>query len=230
MQSIISISKCPICNGKEYIFHISEDGYESAEPCECLIAKWTENWLRHSGIDYEEYQTKNLGTFFTDCEMAEKMKDNAVKFLADKEATGCGYFGKSGIGKTHICIAISQELTKKRKLPHKYFAYRAEIQKLKATMYQDEAYQELMYKWTNCPILYIDDFLKFATNKDGIQTQDLQIMFDIINSRYINKKITIFSSELTVKEISNIDEALGSRIYAMIEPYGLKCDGKNRRL
>ena len=97
-------------------------------------------------------------------------------------------------------------------------------------MYQDEAYQELMYKWTNCPILYIDDFLKFATNKDGIQTQDLQIMFDIINSRYINKKITIFSSELTVKEISNVDEALGSRIYAMIEPYGLKCDGKNRRL
>ena len=73
---------------KNIFFHISEDGYESAEPCECLIAKWTENWLRHSGIDYEEYQTKNLGTFFTDCEMAEKMKDNAVKFLADKEATG----------------------------------------------------------------------------------------------------------------------------------------------
>lgn len=229
MTVLKSTSKCPICNGVEYILHTSEDGYTSGEPCECLIAKWTENWLRHSGLDYEEYQKLSMDNFNKDTELAKKMKQTATDFLNDKEAKGCGFFGKSGVGKTHICIAICQELTRTRRLPHKYFAYRTEIQRLKANFYNDEQYQELMYKWTNTPILYIDDLLKFATNQKGVQDQDLQIIFDLVNSRYINKKITLFSSEKTVSEIRGIDEALASRIYSMVEPYGLRCDGENRR-
>lgn len=88
-----------------------------------------------------------------------------------------------------------------------------------------------MDKWQGCRLLYMDDLLKFARDTHGnILSQELQIIYDIINTRYINKAITVFSSEYTVSEICEIDSALGSRIYEMVNPYGMKCEGKNRRI
>ncbi len=85
-------------------------------------------------------------------------------------------------------------------------------------------------RWIDAEALLIDDLFKFSVSKDGsIQQQDLQIMFDIINNRYLNRRITIFSSEYTVAEIKDVDAALGSRIFSMIHPYGMKCEGANRR-
>lgn len=221
--------KCQKCKDEGFTFAVV-DGYEQAKECECQIPIRVERYLRSSGVDYEEYSAKTLNSFKTDNDMATQMKDYAIRFLADPHAKGIGYFGKSGIGKTHICIAICQELTKKRLIPHLYFSYRSEIQRLKAEFYHEEAYAALMNRWINCRVLYIDDLFKFSTGRDGqIQSQDLQIMFDLINSRYLNKSMTIFSSEYSVNDIKRIDEALGSRIFSMIHPYGVKCEGDNRR-
>jgi DNA replication protein DnaC len=220
---------CEKCNDIGYTF-TEIDGYLTSKMCSCQREKTIESILKSSGITYEEYQSKTLESFKTENKMAAEMKSMAEKFIADKKATGIGYFGKSGTGKTHICIAICNELTKKRLLLHRYFSYRTDIQKIKACYYDLDMFNHTMGKYLSCDVLFIDDLFKFATNKDGgIQTQDLQIMFDIINTRYLNKSITIFSSELTVEEIRKIDEALGSRIYAMIQPYGVKCIGENMR-
>lgn len=221
--------KCQKCKDEGFTFSMV-DGYEQAKECECQVLIRIERYLKSSGVDYEEYSAKTLNSFKTDNDMATQMKDYAIRFLADPHAKGIGYFGKSGIGKTHICIAICQELTKKRLIPHLYFSYRSEIQRLKAEFYHEEAYAALMNRWISCRVLYIDDLFKFSTGRDGqIQSQDLQIMFDLINSRYLNKSMTIFSSEYSVNDIKRIDEALGSRIFSMVHPYGLKCEGENRR-
>ena len=63
-----------------------------------------------------------------------------------------------------------------------------------------------------------------------VDREELRIIFDIINSRYLNHLTTIFSSEYSVNDITIIDEALGSRIYEMINPYGLFVQGSNQRL
>ena len=74
-------------------------------------------------------------------------------------------------------------------------------------------------------------FWKAARNKQGdIDATELRITYDIINGRYINNLRTIFSSEYTVSEIMKIDEAIGGRIYEMVMPYGVKCEGYNRRI
>lgn len=221
--------KCDKCRDKGFIF-LEVNGYEQARECECRLPIRIEKHLRNSGVDYEEYSAMSLDAFKADTDEAKRMKDYAERFLNDPRAKGIGYFGKSGAGKTHICIAICQELTRKKLMPHLYFSYRREIQRLKATYYNEEEHNGMMKRWINCKVLYIDDFLKFSTGRDGqIQSQDLQIMFDIINSRYLNKSTTIFSSEYSVNEIKKIDEALGSRIFSMIYPYGVKCEGENRR-
>jgi len=223
-----SHTECEECNGLGYILK-DVNGYLTAVECHCHKAKRIKAALLTSGINAEEYELKNLDTFIADNPMAEKMKDNAERFLSDPNARGIGFFGKSGIGKTHICIAICQELTKEKGLIHKYFPYKSEMQKLKASFYDAEDYERLMSRWVNCDVLYIDDLLKFALGKDGIRNQDLEITYDIINTRYLNRAMTIFSSEYSLAEITDIDEALGSRIFSMIHPYGVKCEGENRR-
>lgn len=230
-EPIETTYKCSKCRDEGFIFSVSPEGYEQASECECQTPLKIERYLKSSGVDYGEYKSKTLGTFKADTKMAAEMKDYAERFLNDITAKGIGYFGKSGIGKTHICIAICQEITRKKLIPHLYFSYRHEIQKLKAAYYHEEEYARLMDRWISCKILYIDDLFKFATGKDGkMLSQELQIMFDIINSRYLNRSTTIFSSEYSVNEIKNIDEALGSRIFSMIHPYGLRCEGDNRRI
>lgn len=221
--------KCEKCKDEGYTLK-EIDGYLTAIPCSCQKMRKIESIMRSSGVNYEEYTSKTLDSFNIKTDIAKRMKDTALKFLEDEDATGIGYFGRSGTGKTHICIALCLELSKQNELVHKYFPYRQEIQKLKSSFYDFERYQKQMDRWINCDVLFIDDLFKFANSKDNqIQNQDLQIMFDIINTRYLDKALTIFSSELSVKEITSIDEALGSRIYSMVIPYGVSCDGENVR-
>ena len=65
------------------------------------------------------------------------MYDLAQSFLKDDEAKGIGFWGNSGTGKTHICIAICNELLKKG-ISHKYFNYRRDIQRLIALRFKEE--------------------------------------------------------------------------------------------
>lgn len=228
MSTTLNI-ECPICQGEGFIW-VVEDGYDRVKECECRKELMIERYLHNSGIDYTEYREKSLATFQTDTDEAKRMKELAEQFISDKTKRGIGYFGRSGTGKTHICIAICQELTRRRGWPHRYFSYRREIQRLKAVAYNDAEYSRLLSEWTTCKVLYIDDLLKLATDQRGvIQKQDLQIIYDIINTRDLNKAVTIFSSEYTVSDITKIDEALGSRIYKMTE-LGMRCEGRNRRI
>lgn len=221
---------CPYCKDDGFITYRNEDGYDVSMECECSKRKRLERKLRKSGITLGEFESKTLDSFKADNPEAAEMKSMAVKYLGDPKALGIGYFGKSGTGKTHICIAICQEFMRNRGVDCRYFSYRADMQKLLRSYYEDSYWQQVD-ELCAVPVLYIDDLLKFAKSARGeVLESELRIAYDIINTRYINKRRTIFSSEYTVNEILDIDEALGSRIYSMVKPYGMKCEGKNRRI
>ena len=223
---------CHDCYNTGYVIQTDKDGYTVSVPCECYQQRILARRLKRSGIIPSEYKKRSLDNFKADTEMSKTMKDAAVKFLADDKANGIGYFGKSGLGKTHICIAICLELSLKKNQGHMYFSYREEMQRLTTAYYKDQQeYDDLMHKRKTCRNLYIDDFWKGSKNKFGeIDPNELRITYDIINGRYLNGLRTLFSSEYTVTEIMQIDEAIGGRIYEMVVPYGVKCDGKNRRI
>ena len=221
--------KCSICKDKGIIAEYKNNQFKYKRCDKCYKKNVIKSNLRRSGISSEDYKRYTFESFICDTEQAKQMKEIAIQFLKDDKATGLGYFGRSGTGKTHICIAVCQASGK----VHHYWQYRREIQKIKAVMYKDlKEYERLMQLPINSPFLYIDDFLKCGGNvldKD-LSHQDLQIMFDIINARYINKKKTIISSERTLKEIFTLDEAIGSRLYEMLSPYIVKVEGQNRRI
>lgn len=158
------------------------------------------------------------------------MKALAIRFL-DEKGKWLGFFGKSGAGKTHICIAVCQELVKRYLWSFKYVPYRSIIRELRSNIFDDDKYGEIMHDLIETDILYIDDLLKFSQDQKGEVIQDeLRILYDIINERYLKEKTTIISSEYSMKEILSIDEALGSRMLELIGKYGFKCSGQNHRL
>lgn len=232
--------QCSICCDDGYIVEV--DGkqipYRDApsggrvQPCTCQIKKEMEISMSNSGIDINKYKQKSFETFIRDTEEARKMYDLANRFLDDNEVQGVGYFGQSGAGKTHICIAICNELAKKG-IRHRYLNYREDLPRLKALMsdpYAKEEFAKEMNKFKQTKVLYIDDLFKLAKNSKGdIDTRDLQIVFDIINYRYINGMRIIISSEYTVAEIKEFDEATAGRIFEMMKDTGLKITGNNRR-
>lgn len=219
--------QCEKCKDTGFI-QIEENGQTKVMYChDCEKKRNLERWLAHSGISQNDYDRYKMSTFLTDTEEAARMAERARKFLKDKNAKGIGFFGRSGTGKTHICIAVCQAMEKE----HHYWQYRHQIQRIKAVMYKDLGqYEELLKIPKTSPCLYIDDLFKGAWANGGISNQDLQIMFDIIDARYINGLQTIVSSEYDLEKITGADEAIGSRLYEILSPHIMYVSGINRRI
>ena len=83
----------------------------------------------------------------------------------------------------------------------------------------DAEYQNIVGPLKTVKALYIDDL--FKTKKKIPPTDaDIMLAFEIINSRYNNKDLlTIISTERSIDDIIQYDEALGSRIYHRSKNY-----------
>ena len=76
--------------------------------------------------------------------------------------------------------------------------YRDIIMGIKQNMLDSEMYNNTLNKYREIEVLLIDDLFK------GQRTQsDLNIMFEIINYRYMNNLPMIISTELTIADITH---------------------------
>mgnify|MGYP004696269157 FL=1 len=92
--------------------------------------------------------------------------------------------------------------------------YRDVITKIKQNMIDEEYYRRSISKYQTCEILLIDDLFKGKVNES-----DINIIFEIINYRYLNFMPVIVSSEFSVDKLLDFDEGVGSRIYEMCKDY-----------
>ncbi len=123
------------------------------------------------------------------------------------------FCGQVGSGKTHISVALAINFIKSG-IRVIYMPYRECITKIKQNILDQDYYKKVLSKYQTCEVLLIDDLYKGKINKS-----DINIMFEIINYRYINHLPIIVSSEFLVEEILCFDEAVGSRIYEMCKRY-----------
>lgn len=99
--------------------------------------------------------------------------------------------------------------------------YRDNIISLKQNMMDEEYYRKVMNKFKRAKVLLIDDLFK-----GSISGSDVNIMFEIINYRYLNGLPVIVSCEKSIDEIISIDEAIGSRLYEMSCGYVVGFNGR----
>lgn len=225
---------CRLCRNKG-VRYVVKEGYVVAQECKCVPARETIVRIRKSGLE-SVLRTNTFESYLAQEPWQVRIKQEALRFLSDH--TGKWFFigGQAGAGKTHICTALVGQLIHKG-YSAKYMLWKDESSKLKRVMHEGTQYERLLQELKSVPVLYIDDFFKTSVNSDGRKAQptqgDINLAFEILNYRYNQDRITIISSEMTIKEIIACDEAVGSRIFQKTHPYSLnlsKDKAKNQRL
>ena len=219
---------CTICKNKGFTFFIRGDEIVS-RLCECQKIRKTIYLLKESGIK-EHLTTKTLDTFIAKEKWQGGIKAQAEVYLRDKENKWFFIGGQSGSGKTHLCTAICMELMK-RGNSLIYMQWLDASRALKSAS-NEFYFGELIKKYKDVDILYIDDFFKVRAGTEPTGA-DIKIAFELLNSRLSRDKVTIISSEFTLRELAKFDEATMSRINEKAKPYVLainKDTSKNQRL
>lgn len=220
-ESLKSNYKCDKCRDMQFIE--LEDG--SFGPCECRKFRIAENKLKASGIS-EEFREKRFENFdyersIETMQAYAKAKSYSKNFdgirVARKNSTLLS--GQVGSGKTHLAMAIANMLLD-NSIGLIYMPYRSSITNLKQSITDEENYQREINMYKNAEVLLIDDLFK-----GRITESDTNIMYEIIDYRYFKNLPIIVTTEKSVDDLLEIDEAVGSRIYEMSKDYVVSIKG-----
>lgn len=223
--------ECERC-GDENGYLILHNGMQVWKECECLPAKRVKRIMRMSEIT-PEMQNKTFENFET------INKSNQVKYAKDIAATyylkfdeirqqrnnSFAIVGQVGSGKTHLLFAICNALIVDG-VQVIYFPYVEGMNDLKSKF---DLLEEKTDRLKKASVLFIDDLFK---GRDKPTDWQIEMMFAIINYRYLNHLPILLTSEKDYDTLLEIDEAIGSRIYEMTKGYRFVFKGKelNHRL
>ena len=219
----MTCQRCKESNG--WIVISTPDNWytEHMERCTCTQTQAVQN-----RIGKEQLVGFELLTFTTfeayDANTLE-IKDKARIYLKNPKHSFL-LLGESGRGKTHLAMAIANNLLAK-KHGVLVFKYRDEIRKMQSAINTPE-FEKMMYRFRNCEYLVIDELFKSKPSES-----ELKIMYEIIDHRAAKGKSMIITSEKTLNDLMDIDEALLGRIYQSCHDDNNICvivGGQNYRL
>lgn len=203
--------KCSSCQDTGFILKTDENGLDVASRCKC----WAKELWRQSGIlesfcekSFEDFNTRNIPQLIKAKSKAEKYVTGFMEFERERY-NSIMFIGQVGAGKTHLGVAICGELIKSG-VPVVYMAYRNTVTKIKQNITDEAVYSRELKRYTSARVLYIDDLLK-----GRLTETDVNIMYEIVNYRYMNHMPVIISTEKSQGELIDFDEAVGSRILEM---------------
>jgi DNA replication protein DnaC len=228
---------CKICKNKGNIAKLVDLGNGSYThcfaDCQCVETRNSIMRMKRSGLKdiIKDYTFDK----FEDTEPWQKTLKTAAMEYA-KHPEGWLFFGgQSGCGKTHLCTATCREFLLKGKCVQ-YMLWRDDVTRLKAAVTDSEEYTKLIDRYKTADVLYIDDLFKTGRAADNTMPKptpaDINYAFEIINYRYNNPALlTIISSEMSIDELLDVDEAIGGRIYERATAFTIgKSREKNYRL
>ena len=214
---------CPLCRNRGYFHRVRADSSTYVEECSCMPIRRNRLRLRESGLeDMAGRQT------FDSWQCDEAWQEEAKTKAQDYADHPDGWFlacGPCGTGKTHLCTAICAELMAQG-TEVRYVLWREFAPQAKAAVNDQYEYSRLVTPLKEVPVLYIDDLFKTGKGQEPT-TGDVNLAFELMNSRYNDSsKVTIISTERSVSELIEIDEAVGSRIYERSKGHSYNFDGK----
>lgn len=210
---------CKLCLNRGYTAILREGMAgvlsEAWVPCRCQEIRKSIMRMRRSGLE-ASIRDYTLDKFEVKADWQREMVRAARDFLENGVPEGRWFFmcGQPGCGKTHICTAIARKLLYDR--PVYYMVWPTESKRLKAIVNEADEYAQAMRKLESIDVLYIDDLFKPVKNDEGKimppNGPDMRLAFEILNYRYINRLVTIISTEWYLDELLDFDEATASRI------------------
>lgn len=225
---------CDICKNKGYTVRVigSDGDYELAQsPCVCEKSRRSIRNLKASGLE-NVLLDYSLANYEASQPWQSVLLEKVKQYVAEGGDRWLFIGGQSGAGKTHLCSAVAIDLLR-HGVEVKYMLWKSDSRKIRNDNFDGG---NLIEYYKNVEVLYIDDLFKCGkTHGEEMQkptASDINIAFEIINSRVAQKKKTIISSESSILELFEIDEATAGRIKQMCGEYCLnisKGEGKNYR-
>lgn len=193
--------------------------------CPCYVLEQAKRIWDSAGINTEQAQ-ETFTTYKTWNQSSKLAKEIAVKYyqrfgaIKDEKQNSIAFIGQVGSGKTHLSIALAVNFLKKS-IAVVYMPYREVITRLKQNITDEKYYQKQVSKYKKAQVLLMDDLFK-----GKITESDINIIFEIVNYRYLNQSPIIVTSEYTSTQLLDIDEGIASRLLQMCKNYLVEIDGK----
>ena len=202
---------CPICKNKGFIQKVEFiDMYNEymhvMTPCKCMKKRNTLRKAKKSGLG--EYLKMRFEDYIVTSEWQKEFKRKAIDYAKNDSNVWFTSLGQSGSGKTMLSCVIANYLLLEKDKEVLYITWTDFISKLKRDMMSDNsnAVSEYLDSIKNVEVLFIDELLKKYNDTD------LKYIIEIINYRYTNDLKTIITSERSLSELLEIDEATFSRM------------------
>lgn len=221
---------CKICLNRGDFKGINEYGNDEYANCSCWDVRREKRQLIKMGLGVQ-LKTCTLDSYMVKEDWQAKVLQSAKMYLDDYASNWFFIAGQPGSGKTHICIALINELFNK-KIKCKYIRWCDFIKQAQALNFKEKEYTELLNEVKNAEVLYIDDYLK-PIKGELPNVGEIRLAFEVIDYRYASYAPTIISGERRLSEVIDIDEALGTRIAERANDFTLNISadrGKNQRM
>ena len=197
--------------------------------CECMKARGSLRRLKKSGLG-DVIEECTFDRYNATEPWQQHLKAKAQQFIKDEAARWFFVGGASGGGKTHLCTAICRHYLRTSNVY--YMLWEEEYKKLNAAVNDEIEYARQMDKLKKVDVLYIDDFLKPIYQNGELLPPtpgEMKRAYELLNHRYIEKLVTIISSERYSAEIVDLDQAVGGRIVQRARGYVLNVERDPRR-
>ena len=236
---------CENCQGTGWIIDDIE-GRSVAKRCKCFLDRQADILFELANIPrrYTECTFDNFEIHNDSHRHALKISKQFVKNYPVQDV-GLLYIGPCGVGKTHLAIATVQELIKEKKARCYFIDFRDLIRKIQSTYSPDSplADSDIFSQIFQQEVLVLDELGAKRTTAWVEET-----IFYIINNRYNNKKLTIFTSNYLDQEeeeednrdsffkrrgdslVDRIGVRLRSRIYEMCKIVKMEGDDYRKKI
>ena len=198
---------CPICNGS---------GWESADEkgkvrrCRCLESLRVERLLAAARIP-QRYEHCDLESYLPNHESQKKAKIYVQRFLDKYPQIDVGllFLGTCGVGKTHLAVALLRQVISEKGDGGIFYDFRDLLRETQGSWNSVSQASELevLRPVLEAKVLVLDEL---GANKPTEWVRDT--IAHIINCRYNDKKITIFTSNYLDTPIRQGEETLKDRI------------------
>nr|WP_309099209.1 ATP-binding protein [Fredinandcohnia onubensis] len=223
-----------------------EDSWEwrdtYSKRCDCVVTRKLEKLMKSSQITeefrklgFQNFRREGKPQIIVDAYECALEYFREFKTISGDRKNSIALLGQPGAGKTHLLMAISNNLLNKYQIPVQYFPYVEGMDDLRDDF---DLLEQKLNRMKKVNVLFIDDLFKPVNvqtkmgplKKPQASEWELKQMYAVINYRYLNHLPILVSCELTIDELVEVDEALGTRIFQMCEDFIVVLKGDRKLL
>ena len=206
---------CGSCGGSGWIL-ATVDGRKQAHSCGCRVGTIRTERLHAADIP-ERYRVCNFVDFYDTNASLKKAKLVAQDFVDTYPAVEAGLLllGPSGVGKTHLACAILSELVARKGVAGMYVDFSDLLMSIQTSFRPDAdlSKESILHPYAEAEVLVLDEL---GASKPHPWVLD--VLYNLLNTRYNRKKITIVTSnfedepDTAAGERDRLEDRVGNRI------------------